>query len=300
MRHAHTHSLEHLTDEIMYRSANPSAIISSRLSTYLKRPCWSASNPCPLAKELETVHPRRTYFYLTTFPHQLIPDPATLTAAFPQRSIISPSLSSAESATNEDEDAQDIIRRRQLSPSPEVDLATMEFDEPAMEDDASVAPPTPSGNFSGRLVKSVAGERAMRGQSPPLEKDEKEFTLTARGMQRRRLGRKDTADVQAEKIEPSEASRERDMDGDLFGDRHQGHQIPAASSPAMKPASLHIATGGCGQSVLGKRNWGDVSDMWREGALGDVHMAGVDGEGWDSRSPEMVDLDELDGLLYGF
>ncbi|KFY58181.1 hypothetical protein V496_06228, partial [Pseudogymnoascus sp. VKM F-4515 (FW-2607)] len=85
--------------KIVETSANPSAIISSRLSTYLKRTCWSALAPCPLAKELETVHPRRTYFYLTTYRHQPIPSPSQAAAssaasAFPQRSIISPSLSS--------------------------------------------------------------------------------------------------------------------------------------------------------------------------------------------------------------
>merc|ERR1712098_871753 len=55
--------------KIVEQSANPSAIISSRLSSYLKR-SWTALAPCPVAKELETVHPRRTYFYLTTYPHQ--------------------------------------------------------------------------------------------------------------------------------------------------------------------------------------------------------------------------------------
>ena len=288
-----------------YRSANPSAIISSRLSTYLKRACWNTTtNPCPLAKELETVHPRRTYFYLTTCPHQAIPDPATsatLSASYPtpQRSIISPSLSGAESSesrTDSQEDEQDAIRRRQLSPSPEVDLSSPEFDDEPCEDDGSVAPPTPSGSFSGRLVRgSSAQSSSRRGASPPLEKDEREFTLTARGMQRRKMnGRLPSTDSPAQLGEPSKASKERDLDGDLFGEhRHQAHLGAAngmqglVSSPAMKPTMLPLMQTG---SSLGKRNWGDMSEeVWIR-----------ESEDWDSRSPEMVGLEELDGMLYGY
>ena len=290
-----------------HRSANPSAIISSRLSTYLKRSCWNSNNPCPLAKELETVHPRRTYFYLTTYPHQPIPDPATgstlapVTYPTPQRSIISPSLSSAESAesrTDSLEDETDAVRRRQLSPSPEVDLSSTEFDDAPVDDDGAVAPMTPSGSFSGRLVRGASAGSGGRGRgaSPPLEKDEREFTLTARGMQRRRLnGRLPSSETSNQLGEPSKASKGQDLDGDLFGDHRHGQAHLGAnqmqgivSSPAMKPTMLPLMqTGG---SALGKRNWADMSEeVW-------IRESGD----WDSRSPEMVDLDELDGMLYGY
>lgn len=291
--------------KIVETSANPSAIISSRLSTYLKRSCWNSSSPCPLAKELETVHPRRTYFYLTTYPHQPIPDPATVSSLSvpnyptPQRSIISPSLSSAESAesrTDSLEDETDAVRRRQLSPSPEVDLSSPEFDDAPVDDDGAVAPPTPSGSFSGRLVRgnSASSSQRGRGASPPLEKDEREFTLTARGLQRRRLNGRTPSHEVASTTEPSKASKGQDLDGDLFGEhRHAGVHAAQGiqglvSSPAMKPTMLpHMQTGG---NALGKRHWQEMNEeVWIR-----------EGEEWDNRSPEMVGLDELDGMLYGY
>jgi hypothetical protein len=263
-------------------SANPSAIISSRLSTYLKRPCWSAIAPCPLAKELETVHPRRTYFYLTTYPHQPIPDPAQAQSAFPQRTIISPSLSSTASRSDE----ADAERRRQLSPSPEVDLSSPEFDD--MEDDGIAAPPTPSGSFTGRLMHADAANasnlaRNHRATSPPLEKDEKEFTQTARGM--RKLGQKDESPKEVAQPSAVEGVRHMELDpNELFGE-HRSHamHMPThgfVSSPAMKPL-LPLVTG--------KRAFEEITDVW---ARDEVE--------WDSRSPENIDLDELDGMFDSF
>jgi hypothetical protein len=248
------------------RSANPSAIISSRLSSYLKR-SWSKDAPCPLAKELETVHPRRTYFYLTTYQHQPIPDSSS---SFVQRAIISPSLSSAASRSDE----ADADRRRELSPSPEVDLSSPEFD-----DGDITTPPTPTGSFSGR-IKPVRNHRAS---SPPLEKDEKEFTQTALGMQTRKLSK----DVQMSGV-PSEVEENttRNMDSDgLFGDGRNLNAPSAAvfvSSPAMKP-SLSLNTL--------KRNFEESTDIWGR----------IDGAmEWDMRSPESIELDELDDLLDDF
>ncbi|KAI9738981.1 MAG: hypothetical protein M1818_005295 [Claussenomyces sp. TS43310] len=271
--------------KIVESSANPSAIISSRLSTYLKRPCWSALAPCPLAKELETVHPRRTYFYLTTYPHQPIPDPAQTAAAAgalrnAQRSIISPSLSSTASRSDEAETE----RRRELSPSPEVDLSSPEFDE---MDDVNVAPPTPTGSFSGRLTKleptASSVLRNHRSASPPLEKDEKEFTQTARGMQKRKL----SSAMDAQPAAPSavENAIHIHLDGDLFGN-DRGHAISHGaypSSPAFKPAialsAMHPKKG------LEEMNG---PEMWEK------FEAQVE---WDTRSPENIELDELDDMF---
>ncbi|OBT69464.1 hypothetical protein VE03_01184 [Pseudogymnoascus sp. 23342-1-I1] len=299
--------------KIVETSANPSAIISSRLSTYLKRTCWSALAPCPLAKELETVHPRRTYFYLTTYRHQPIPSPsagaaASSATAFPQRSIISPSLSSTESRSDE----ADAERRRQLSPSPEVDLSSPELDDVGSSDsNGSVAPPTPSGSFSGRLTSADAAgglARNHRAASPPLEKDEKEFTQTARGMQRRQL--------QSERMREGAAATQQhtpsfsfsgeaevkimdlDEDGDLFGEHHHHHEHHArsaahggfVSSPAMKPMGfmpgvMPLLSSPASLSTL-KRPFEDVVEVWEKGEME-----------WDSRSPENIDLDELDGMF---
>jgi len=230
--------------------------------------------PCPIAKELETVHPRRTYFYLTTYPHQPIPDPANV--PFPLRTIISPSLSSAASSAASRSDEAEAERRRELSPSPEVDLSAPDF-----EDDDMVTPPTPTGSFSGRVEPA----RNHRATSPPLEKDEKEFTQTARGMQKRKLSR-DELDGQMNGV-PSELTDHstRTVDSDaLFGEGKNLTVTTTAmfvSSPAMKPSlSLNL-----------KRGFEESNDLWFrvEGAIE-----------WDMRSPENVELDELDNLFDDF
>lgn len=278
-----------------FRSANPSAIISSRLSTYLKRSCWSASNPCPLAKELETVHPRRTYFYLTTCPHQEIPDPTSAAAAaealrFTQRSIISPSLSSAASRSDE----ADAERRRELSPSPEVDLSSPELDDLDMDDDALVAPPTPTGSFSGRLVatdKSKATLRNHRAASPPLEKDEKEFTQTARGMQKRKLSGSSEPQifVQPSSVAPEiEANNKTDID--MYGLQNKTRDMAFVSSPAFKP-TLAIAAEKKDSTMSGLALGLPMETVWK--------MDGADQE-WDTRSPEHIELTELDDMFDGF
>jgi hypothetical protein len=219
-----------------------------------------------VAKELETVHPRRTYFYLTTYQHQPIPDPSNV--QFLQRSIITPSLSS--SSRSDDADAE---RRRELSPSPEVDLSS-----PAFEGD-DILPPTPTGSFSSRMEPIIRNSRAS---SPPLEKDEKEFTQTARGMQKRKL----SGDTQMSGV-PSDMAghpmRSPETDALFEEGRHLSipHGALFVSSPAMKP-SLSIN--------LLKRGF-DETDLWAriESAME-----------WDMRSPENIELEELDGMLDDF
>lgn len=241
----------------------------------MKRPCWNAVAPCPLAKELETVHPRRTYFYLTTYPHQPIPD-TTATSNFPQRSIISPSLSSAPSRSDSAE-----LRRRELSPSPEVDLSPPEELDDDLSDDSLVVPLTPTGSFSKRMLGSPKDllARNSRATSPPLEKDEKEFTQTARGMQIQR--RKLSADYDRKSNtvhEVPSAGNERGFEftESLFG-RFGGEGM--MGSPVVKVERGPLA-------VLGKRGFEDCE--WD-----------VDAD-WDMRSPEQVGIEELDGLLDDF
>lgn len=282
--------------KIVETSANPSAIISSRLAAYLKRPCWSALTPCPLAKELETVHPRRTYFYLTTCPHQAIPDPVASAAAsnpYQHRSIISPSLSGASSKDDDD-------RRRELSPSPEVDLSP-DFGDDYDEDDTIVTPPTPTGSFSGRNSLIVTNRPSgvltqnHRAASPPLQEDEIEFTTTAQGMQTRKLAVEISAEymLQEETHLAQEDSVSMNLDAaeSLFGtpgrnanasSEQYGHVL--FSSPVVKFALM------ASTPVIGiKRGFEEIG--WDKAELG------MD---WDTRSPEVIELDELDGLLDDF
>ncbi|KAF2236891.1 hypothetical protein EV356DRAFT_54811 [Viridothelium virens] len=196
-------------------SSNPSAIITSRLTSYLRRE-WTALAPCPLAKELVGTHPKRTYFYLTTSPHQDLPE---FTAAITSQSrIISPSLSSGsnnniskdETMSDEDGAASDTSRheRAALSPSPEVDFSCPELDG----DDSSSTSLTPGGNFSGR--NSVASESHRSNgagnsarQPPPLERDEREFTQTAAEVRRRRRSEATAANSASRSSVSSTASK---------------------------------------------------------------------------------------------
>lgn len=189
---------------------------------------------------------------------------------FAQRAIISPALSTTPSRTDE----ADAERRRELSPSPEVDLSSPELDDQDM-----LTPPTPTGSFSGRREPP----RHNRATSPPLEKDEKEFTQTARGMQKRALSVDTLMSGVPSEMEDHPA---RAMDPDaLFGEGRALAVLNTSvfvSSPAMKP-SLPLATL--------KRSFEESNDPWERvsGALD-----------WDTRSPEIIELDELDALLDDF
>ncbi|KAI1208178.1 uncharacterized protein F4807DRAFT_431875 [Annulohypoxylon truncatum] len=252
--------------KIVQQSANPCAIISSRLSTYLKRSCWSALAPCPLAKELETVHPRRTYFYLTTCPHLPLPDPSA------QRAIITPSLSSSAS-TSEDADCD---RNRELSMSPEVDLSSPEFDD--MDEDIPM-PGTPMGSVSGRH-RSLNVPRNQRGEEPPLEKDEKEFTQTADGLQKRKAS--------------GHLLRADPLDQVSIDDGMQNEQLfgepPRTLAPSLLPHMAFLTSPAMRPSLIIPTKRDHEAENWTklDAALE-----------WD-RSPETIELDELDCLLDDF
>ncbi|OTB01905.1 hypothetical protein M426DRAFT_25223 [Hypoxylon sp. CI-4A] len=253
--------------KIVQQSANPCAIISSRLSAYLKRSCWSAVAPCPLAKELETVHPRRTYFYLTTCPHLPLPDPSIA-----NRAIITPSLSSSAS-TSEDADCD---RRRELSLSPEVDLSSPEFDD--MDEDVPM-PGTPMGSVSGRH-RPLSVPRNQRGEEPPLEKDEKEFTQTADGLQKRK------ASGHLLRADPSDQVTIDDgmQNEQLFG------EPPRMLAPSLLPHMAFMTSPAMRPSLMLPMKRDHEAENWTK------LDAALD---WD-RSPETVELDELDCLLDDF
>ena len=197
---------------IITRSANPSALISSRLTAYLNR-SWPAISPCPLAKDLSPIHPRRLYFFLTTTPRQPIPETVEPNSKTAVPRIISPSLSSA-SAADEDEEMASYLRTRQvMSPSPEVDLSS-----PDLDDEHAREPPTPGAPFSGR--NSVARERSQsasnlpthgrRGGSPQLEHEERDFKQTANALYEQAQQRRNSQQSQQQQ-QPQ--SQDEPMDG---------------------------------------------------------------------------------------
>ncbi|KAI1124746.1 hypothetical protein F5Y10DRAFT_268813 [Nemania abortiva] len=256
---------------IVQQSANPCAIISSRLATFMKRSGWTISAPCPLAKELESIHPRRTYFYLATCPHLPLPDPFSI-----QRSaIVTPSLSSSGSTTEDTEND----RRRELSLSPEVDLSSPEFDD--MEDDYPI-PRAYRGSISSRHRPLHTLSRIHRAEEPPLEKDEKEFTQTADGLQKRKARGELLSATPVDQLGIDDGMQNEQ----LFGEPHRTF-IPTflphmafMTSPAMRPTLTIPAPI--------KRD-GEAEGWSKLDALLD----------WD-KSPETIELDELDCLLDEF
>ncbi|CRK37825.1 hypothetical protein BN1723_015252 [Verticillium longisporum] len=245
---------------VVQHSANPCALISARLASYLKRPCWSALAPCPLAKELESSHLRRSYYHLTTCARKPLPPMTALKLR--SRVAISPSISSTGSLSGDDDDAH----RRELSPSPEVDLSP-DFDD--MVDDMNV-PVTPIGSFS----KTFRMPRSIRSASPPLEKDEREFTQTADGLHKRKLSGESLPGC-GEHVQADDLARD-----DLFGDRSY---IAAGSTVSMNFIASPAFRATCPPSSTRK----DTEDNWLK--------FGKSLE-WDHK-PEDIELDELDCLL---
>ncbi len=201
-----------------------------------------------------------------------------------------------------------------MSPSPEVDLSTPDLDENADDD---MAPPTPAGSFSGRSSLARDGTNPSnevrlvhnhRAASPPLEGDEREFTQTASSMRTRGMSLDDSVRPSTEKadhmdVEGSSASLEESAEvmeqrnietaAALFGPTHANHHHMDAmvlSSPAARHTQLHIIT------EARKLHSADVEMQDQSSALGDARF----GSGWDMRSPENVELDELDDMLGGF
>lgn len=295
------------------KSANPSALISSRLTSYLNRP-WPAISPCPLAKDLSPVHPRRLYFYLTTMPRQPVPEHVDLPK---MHRIISPSLSSASAADEEDERFD--RSRQALSPSPEVDLSSPELDNDTVQE-----PPTPGRPFSGR--NSVARERSAsasqmtnnrRAASPQLEHEERDFKQTANALyeqaQQRRNSQLSQQDVSMEQadatagaeqdtasvsmsIEDSEEStalKNSEAVADLFGHVEHLKTMELFSSPLMEPqGGLRIAT----EIASDEKHDEPMEPMALDIGSHQKDLAVL--ADWDTlQSPENVELAELDDMF---
>ncbi|CRG92490.1 hypothetical protein PISL3812_09551 [Talaromyces islandicus] len=171
-------------NETVANSANPAALLSSRLSSYMKR-SWTALSPCPMGKELINVHPRKVFYYLTTYPHQPLPENLDEMVAVDVKQM-TPSLSSGSVAQDDDDEEEAMARERsRLSPSPEIDLSAPEFEEEQHDlegrDPGSCDTSTPG--FSDQRAHRLSHNH--RAASPPLEGDEREFTQTASSVRER-------------------------------------------------------------------------------------------------------------------
>ncbi|KAL8899882.1 MAG: hypothetical protein Q9207_005969 [Kuettlingeria erythrocarpa] len=314
------------TNDSVLGSANPVALLSSRLAAYLRRDCWTALSPCPLAKELIPVHPRKVFYYLTTRPRQEIPADSSDIIASPLNTsikaggksgqrIISPSLSNA-SVDDDDSDAAELRKREAFSPSPEVDLSVPELDPVTQAKDDFYSPPTPAGSTpSGRSSlardgSSGSGSEDMslthnhRAQSPPLEGDEKEFTQTASNMRMRGMSfdeqniRPSTeavndlpatvGEMHLDETEEEVAHRDQEDGVALFGGQQHAQAMGAVtmSSPFVKPAQSRVPV-----AMVTKRSTTEVEVEEANTIMG--HQS----YDWTMREPESVQLDELDDLF---
>lgn len=204
--------------------------------------------------------------------------------------------------------------RTQLSPSPEVDLSSPELDDDSTSD-------APGSTFSGRssLPRDHPNPSNLshnrRAESPPLEREERDFKQTANELQQQRRNsqqqdaRKGTTEMQCSledsmsvtmSIEGDENDERRCSEAAafLFGD-HDGLSTSVStvydlSSPAMKPQhGANIGIPGWGirkdldaMSLDADRDRMDGIDTW--GAWGDNDVF---------RNPENVELDELEDLF---
>lgn len=313
-----SHSLK-----VVETSANPVAIISSRLTNYLRR-SWTALAPCPLTKEQVAVHPRRVYYFLTTRPRQDIPEYTDAIASIPANGrVISPSVSIGPEDDEELEEIAEPIRvehdddmRERDAMSPELELDDFE-----MADNFKIfAEPDPPA-----LCRN-------RAQSPPLEYDEREFSATACSMQERKLSEEaerrlrqasesesgsdssmhsspapesmsySVGSVHGPETEESAALANQEAASALFGAQvhHSRLGLPDSafhfSSPLLRPMSMH------GEKHLAGISPRKTPFVFGAGAY-DTIMSDVglsNSSGWDMGSPEAVGLNELDDLLGGF
>ncbi|KAL8806380.1 MAG: hypothetical protein Q9182_001410 [Xanthomendoza sp. 2 TL-2023] len=316
------------TNNAVLSSANPSALLSSRLAAYLRRECWTALSPCPLAKELIPVHPRKVFYYLTTQRRQEIPADSSdiFTSSLitsigssnqSGKRIISPSLSNA-SVDEDDSEAVELRKREAFSPSPEVDLSAPYLASTTPMEDEFHNPPTPAGSTlsgrsslardgsSGSASENISLAHNHRAQSPPLEGDEKEFTQTASNMRIREMSFDDHVVRQSSETDNElsitvgdmlidEAQQDLVHDQDdgatLFGRHPQVQEMGAGimSSPFIRPASTRISM------ERGVKDGGSELEMKEP-----MGVLGYEGLDWELKEPESVELEDLDELLGGF
>ena len=219
----------------------------------------------------------------------------------PKRSVISPVS-----------DHEEMRRRVQLSPSPEVDLSSPELDE-------DNGPPSPIGSVyhnssifpRDKTVAPIGRKGAL--SHTPMEGDEQEFTQSAIQLKQRSVSREyeeqrrqKRAREQAEEKEEEkhEEGRESEDAAALLGYA----EAPVADNgaldvgiqsdyhhPRIKKEDEQVAGGGSAAVVgTGRREEHTTS---QDATI--THTDAANFRSWvgDLQSPESIELDELDDLL---
>lgn len=225
------------------------------------------------------MHPRKVFYYLTSQPRGELPQNSDdiLPPLLADLKRLTPSIS--DPSVSEDAEIEHFERSR-MSPSPEVDLFS-----PELGHDAPV-PPTPGSSFSG--TDSIPLEptqevrsRLQRAPSPGLEADEKGFTETASAVRAIRIAQASQPqspidETMSFNVPEKKPQTDHEAGLELFGRSHGAltveQKVVLASSPMIQPKeSAHNS----------------VDDI-------DVDMGD---SAWVIKSPEMVDMDELDEMF---
>lgn len=243
------------------------------------------------------------------------------------RRIISPSLSSAA----DEEDAKYKRGRNHMSPSPEVDLSS-----PELDDDEPISEMSSSFSHRGSLPRehpptSSNLSHNRRADSPPLEREERDFKQTANALQELRRTSQDSVmgskspeiedndsvamsvEFEPEESEESMALRNHEDAAALFADHGLSSSVSTIydfSSPMLKPFDRNNMVDvevKAGQGMMLASAWHAsngkqsipaeamiVDDKAAVHDEMDVWHPWVDGE---LRSPENIELDELECLF---
>lgn len=158
-----------------------------------------------------------------------------------------------------------------------------------MDDDDVPMPGTPIGSFPGRHGSVLAlAAQSHRAASPPLEKDEKEFTQTADGLQRRKLSGEF---LNAAPQLPVVDFHVKD-ETSLFGE-------PNAKTPAGIAQHLNINNPPAMVLLTSPAMRPIASDPKKEREQ-EALWSQLDSQQDWHRNPETVELEELDSMLQGY
>lgn len=140
-------------------------------------------------------------------------------------------------------------------------------------------PATPIGSFHSHQ-RHMPPRRVSRHNSPPLEKDEREFTQTADVLQKRKLN--EEAPI-SESIERGSSFEYGYRDDIWFGDHRMFGPTAFITSPSIKPSGFSTGI----SSVMSSARKEDEAESWLK--LSKLLE-------WD-KGAESIEIDELDGLL---
>lgn len=172
------------------------------------------------------------------------------------------------------------------SPSPELDLS--DYDD-AVSDPFSSQTHPPTGH-------NIAHNR--RAQSPPLEKDEREFTQTASILQQRR--RSQTAERERSASMSAQEASKPDVT------MHDIPEIEDEESAARKNSEIAVALFGQMEHTKFEPNFGISSPVFKPSFAtpmkgSETRIESVESDWtWDATNPESIELDELDDLFGGY